>query len=78
VALKKKKKNPTKKSAGSDPADQPFFGDRVFTEAVTFKRDTMFARELAYSTSDGDVGRIWECIKVCHNSHLNYIIVLNT
>jgi len=36
VALKKKKKNPTKKSAGSDPADQPFFGDRVFTEAVTF------------------------------------------
>jgi hypothetical protein len=66
AALKKNKKNPTKKSPGSDPADQPFFGDRVFAEAVTFKRDAMFARELAYATSEGDVGRMWECIKVCH------------
>ena len=61
-----KKKNLTKKSPGADPADQPFFGDRVFAEAVMFKRDAMFARELAYVTSEGDVGRMWECIKVCH------------
>jgi hypothetical protein len=73
-----KKKNAAKKSRGSDPVDQPFFGDRVFAEAVIFKRDAMFARELAYSTSDGDVGRMWECIKVCHNLHLNYIIALST
>jgi hypothetical protein len=43
-----------------------------------FKRDAMFAWELVYSTSDGDVGRMWECIKVCHNLHLNYIIALST
>ena len=33
-AALKKKKNPTKKSPGADPADQPFFGDCVFAEAV--------------------------------------------
>jgi len=73
-----KKKNAAKKSPGSDPVDQLFFGDRVFAEAVIFKRDAMFAWELAYSTSNGDVGQMWECIKVCHNLHLNYIIALNT
>ena len=73
-----KRKNVAKKSHVSDPLDQLFFGDRVFADAVIFKCDAMFAWELAHSTSDGDVGQMWECIKVCHNLDLNYIIVLST
>jgi glyoxylate carboligase len=60
----KKKNNKKKKNTLSQPADRPFNGDRVFAEAATFKQDAMYARELGYAASDGDVGRMWECIKV--------------
>src|ERR1700683_3295606 len=60
----KKKNGKSKKKTSSKPADQPFHGDRVFAEAETFKQDAMYARELGYVASDGDVGRMWECIKV--------------
>jgi hypothetical protein len=60
----KKKNGKKKKTALSKPVDRPFHGDRVFAEAATFKQDAMYARELSYAASDGDVGRMWECIKV--------------
>ena len=60
----KKKNGKNKSKTSSKSADWAFHGDRVFAEAATFKQDAMYARELGYAASDGDVGRMWECIKV--------------
>jgi hypothetical protein len=57
-----KKRKQSKKS--SDSAELPFYGDRSFSEAATFKRDAMISREVAYAAAEGDVGRIWEGLKV--------------
>ena len=62
--MAKKKNGKKKKKTLSKRVDWPFRGDQVFTEAATFKQDAMYARELGYAASDGDVGRMWECIKV--------------
>jgi hypothetical protein len=66
VALKKKKQNAkqAKKTKSSDIPDPPFHGDRTFSEAATFKRDAMIAREVASAAAEGDVGRVWEALKV--------------
>jgi len=58
----KRKAKPFKKS--SDSLDPPFYGDRSFAEAATFKRDAMISREVVYAAAEGDVGRVWEGLKV--------------
>ena len=52
------------KKKSSDIHHPPFYGDRTFSEAVTFKRDAMVAREIAFAAAEGDVGRVWEALKV--------------
>jgi hypothetical protein len=52
-------------------------GDQVLAHSISFMRDAMFAREMTLATADGDVGRIWEIIKVmlftfAGSSHSNY------
>lgn len=53
-------------------------GDQVLARSVAFIRDAMLAREMAHATSDGDVGHIWEIIKVmlftfAGSTHSNYV-----
>jgi hypothetical protein len=68
-AKRKHMKEPKKKA--SDLPDLPFHGDRTFSEAATFKRDAMISREVAYAAAEGDVGRMWEGLKVyCFSSKI--------
>jgi hypothetical protein len=66
ASKEKKRKNAkqAKKTKSSDIPDPPFHGDRTFSEAATFKRDAMIAREVASAAAEGDVGRVWEALKV--------------
>ena len=66
ASKKKKRKNAkqTKKTKLSDIPDPPFHGDRTFSETATFKRDAMIAWEVASTAAEGDVGRVWEALKV--------------
>lgn len=56
---------------------KPFTGDQILARSISFIRDTMLAREFSIATADGDVGRLWEVIKVmvftfAGSSHSNY------
>ena len=66
IASRKAKRNNTKqpKKKASDLPNLPFHGDRTFAEAATFKCDAMISREVAYAAAEGDVGRMWEGLKV--------------
>lgn len=61
-----------KNSPGKD-----FKGDQVLARSVSFIREALFSREMDHATADGDVGRLWEVIKVmvftfAGSSHSNY------
>jgi hypothetical protein len=67
VASRKKKRQnakQAKKTKPSDIPDQRFHGDRMLSEAATFKCDAMIAQEAASAAAEGDVGRVWEALKV--------------
>ncbi|KIM36098.1 hypothetical protein M413DRAFT_428012 [Hebeloma cylindrosporum] len=56
---------------------RPFLGDQFLARSIGFIRETMMAREMSLATAEGDVGRIWEIIKVmlftfAGSSHSNY------
>ncbi|KII90822.1 hypothetical protein PLICRDRAFT_123648 [Plicaturopsis crispa FD-325 SS-3] len=58
-------------------ADEPFKGDRVLARSIAFMRDAMISREAAYATAEGDVGRVYEAMKVmlftfAGSSHTKY------
>ncbi|KAF8958799.1 hypothetical protein BDZ97DRAFT_1940816 [Flammula alnicola] len=60
------------------PANLKFMGDQVLGQSISFMRDAMFAREMTLAIADGDVGRVWEIIKVmlftfAGSSHSNYM-----
>jgi hypothetical protein len=40
-------------------------GDRVLANSVAFMRDAMMSREMSYAIAEGDVGRVYEVMKVC-------------
>jgi len=61
---KRRKPKQEKKKKILDDPDPPFYGDRTFVEAVTFKHDAMIAREVASAAAEGDVGWVWEGLKV--------------
>jgi hypothetical protein len=72
ISKKAKRKNAKQsKAKSSDSPDLPFHGDRSFAEASTFKRDAMISREVAYAAAEGDVGRMWEGLKVSSFQHKN-------
>ena len=41
-----------------------FNGDQVLAQSSRFMFDAMISREVIYATADGDVGRVWEVLKV--------------
>lgn len=61
---KKRKANKSNNQKPSDTTDEPFHGDRTFSEAITFKRDAMIAWEVTSAAAEGDVGQVWEGLKV--------------
>jgi hypothetical protein len=38
-------------------------GDRTLAKSIAFMRDTLWQREMAYATAEGDVGRVYEIMK---------------
>ena len=63
-ASKKAKHKAKLSKKSSDSLDPPFYGDRPFTEAATFKCNAMISHEVAYAAAEGDVGQVWEDLKV--------------
>lgn len=43
---------------------EPFEGDQVLAQATRYIFDTSISREAVYAVADGDIGRVWECLKV--------------
>lgn len=41
-----------------------FTGDRVLAQSIAFMRDSLIAREFTYAMAEGDVGRMYEALKV--------------
>ncbi|KAH9944315.1 uncharacterized protein BXZ73DRAFT_87256 [Epithele typhae] len=42
----------------------PFLGDRVLADSINFLREGIVLREMIYAIAEGDVGRIYEAMKV--------------
>ncbi|KAJ3506750.1 hypothetical protein NLJ89_g6695 [Agrocybe chaxingu] len=74
--------SPTREGKDSSQALPLFLGDNVLSRSISFMRDTMFAREFSEATAEGDVGRIWEIIKVMvftfagstHGKYTQYVL----
>ena len=55
-------------SSKMKPADTPpFKGDRTLGKSIALMRDFLLQREMAYATAEGDVGRVYEIMKVSLN-----------
>ena len=39
-------------------------GDRVLASSITFMRDALMSREMSYAVAEGDIGRVYEILKV--------------
>jgi hypothetical protein len=48
----------------SDTPDLAFKGDRVLSETITFMTHASTTREVQLAATQGDVGRVWEGLKV--------------
>ena len=51
----------------------PCAGDRTLAKSIAFMRDTLWQREMAYATAEGDVGRVYEIMKVNQAAYLRDI-----
>jgi len=60
---------PTNQPAQNTP---PFMGDRVLANSIAFIRDALVSREMAFAIAEGDVGRVYEMIKVCCNMKTHF------
>ena len=57
-------------------------GDHVLARSIMFMRDAMISREAAYAVAEGDVGRVFEVLKVMlftfagssHNKYTTYLL----
>ncbi|TFY63916.1 hypothetical protein EVJ58_g2953 [Rhodofomes roseus] len=64
------------------PSGEPAFnGDRVLAQSIALIRDTVILREFVYATCEGDVGRVYEALKVmvftfAGSSHSKYTAYL--
>lgn len=54
-----------------------FDGDRVLGNNINFMRTTFLYMEIAHATAEGDVGRVFEAIKVFYYDSLNINIISN-
>lgn len=39
-------------------------GDHVLASSITFMRDALMSREMSYAVAEGDMGRVYEILKV--------------
>ena len=72
-----------KSKSGTQPKKATaFLGDQVLARSIAFMRETMLAREMTLAIAEGDVGRVWEVIKVMlfsfagstHSKYTNYLL----
>ncbi|KAJ6631592.1 hypothetical protein B0H10DRAFT_1938439 [Mycena sp. CBHHK59/15] len=75
-STKKKPKAPKEKTA-----PVPFKGDFVLAQAIDFLCDALNSRKTATAVAEGDVGRLYECIKYMlftfsGSTHTNYMAYL--
>jgi hypothetical protein len=62
---KRKSKKPTAKKKKEKPPPKPCKGDHVLAQDIDFIRDALNSRKLATAVATGDLGRLYECLKVC-------------
>lgn len=66
---RKERRKPKNTGSDSDDGDSPaaFLGDQSLAQSCRFLYDATISREIIYATAEGDVGRVWEAMKVCLN-----------
>ncbi|KAJ7445371.1 hypothetical protein B0H11DRAFT_2162611 [Mycena galericulata] len=78
---KKKRKSGAQKKRKEEPPKAPCKGDFVLGQAIDFFRDALNSRKIATSVANGDVGRLYECLKYMlftfsGSTHTNYMSYL--
>ncbi|KAJ3793040.1 hypothetical protein GGU11DRAFT_854030 [Lentinula aff. detonsa] len=78
---KKKKHTKAQKQAEIEREENRKHGDHVLANSISFMRDTVLSRECANAVASGDVGRVWEVLKVmlftfAGSSHSKYATYL--
>lgn len=57
----------------------PFQGDQALAQSCRFMYDATISREVIYATAEGDIGRVWEVVKVriygSNKLHVSYSII---
>ncbi|KAJ3714760.1 hypothetical protein C8R42DRAFT_552055, partial [Lentinula raphanica] len=83
VSKPMKQRRPTRKEKEADEEKQKIrtTGDRVLANSIAFMRDALLSRECANAVASGDVGRVWEVLKVmlftfAGSSHSKYTTYL--
>jgi len=76
VKRKGKEKRGVSKATLDNESSPIFLGDQTLAQSCQFLYDATVSRELVYATADGDVGRVWEIIKVSL-VYLGYLKVLS-
>ncbi|KAJ3833532.1 hypothetical protein F5878DRAFT_632614 [Lentinula raphanica] len=78
-----KQKKPTRKEKEANEEKEKIrrTGDQVLANSIAFMRDTVLSRECANAVASGDVGRVWEVLKVmlftfAGSSHSKYVTYL--
>jgi hypothetical protein len=56
--------NATKRSKKEKPMAHHPQGDCVLANSITFMRDTLMSREMSYAIAEGDLGCVYEIMKV--------------
>lgn len=49
-----------------------FKGDRTLAKSIRFMHETIMSREAAYAVAEGDIGRVYECVKVSLDFSLKF------
>ncbi|KAH7920579.1 hypothetical protein BV22DRAFT_996910, partial [Leucogyrophana mollusca] len=70
------------KQQGEPSSMEPFRGDLVLAKEIAYLRDTILSREGALATAEGDVGRVYEAMKIMlftfagssHTKYVNYLL----
>ena len=63
------KRKGTNKGKKEDDDEDIFEGDLVIAQSSRFIHDGMISRHATYAVADGDIGSVWECMKVRHSKY---------
>ncbi|GBE84702.1 hypothetical protein SCP_0606820 [Sparassis crispa] len=80
TALPNQKANQSKKN-NTKHTTEPFTGDRTLAQSIMFMHDTLLSQKVARAVAEGDIGRVYEGIKMmlfsfAGSSHLKYVSYL--